>query len=130
VGSAYKNWGHVFFLFFSGAEDDVILRMKNRGDSGEKGGPSGDLYVRLRVAKSPIFKREGPDLFLDVPITFPMAALGGTVRVPTLEGEADVSIEAGTQPGDKRVMRRKGLRRLDGLGTGNLYLQFSLKVPT
>ena len=79
------------------------------GEVGQNGGPPGDLYVEMRVRPHPIFERQGPDLSCVVPVSFATAALGGTVDVPTLEGEVTLKIPAETQPG--KVLRLAGQGR-------------------
>src|SRR5207249_4769182 len=75
------------------------LRSSRNGEAGIRGGPPGDLYVVLHIKEHPVFRRDEDDLYCEVPISFPLAALGGEVPVPTLEGKANVKIPAGTQSG-------------------------------
>ncbi|BAM80869.1 probable chaperone protein DnaJ [Cyanidioschyzon merolae strain 10D] len=116
----------------AGVDSGYSLRVSGKGEAAPHGGTPGDLYVRIQVEDDPYFHREGPHLHVVAPISFADAALGGAVRVRTLDGEAEVKIPPGTQPDDVRVMRAKGLPR-PGIGTaerGNQYVHFRLRVPT
>ena len=117
-----------------GIEDGSTLRLVGRGET-PPGGRPGNLYVVLSVEADPRFEREGADLHTEVPVSFPQAALGDRVRVPTLtsapdgEGDAEIDIKAGTQPGDTVTLRGKGLPRVDGHGIGDLIAHIRLVVP-
>lgn len=114
----------------AGVEDGSTLRLVGRGEVPARGGRPGNLYVVLRVEKDPRFERDGADLHTEIPVSFPQAALGDRVKVPTLEGEEEVEIPAGTQPGDAVTVKGKGLPRLDDRGFGNLIAHVRLVVPT
>jgi len=113
-----------------GVEDGMRLRSAGNGDSGVRGGPPGDLYVVLHVHEHEIFKRDGEDLFCEVPISYPMAALGGELEVPTLDGAARVRIPPGTQSGTLFRLRGKGVKSLDGRGVGDQHVRIIVEVPT
>jgi molecular chaperone DnaJ len=116
----------------AGVDSGFSLRMSGKGEAAPRGGTPGDLYIRIQVQDDPYFHREGPHLHVVAPISFADAALGGSVRVRTLDGEAEVKIPPGTQPDDVRVMRGRGLAR-PGAGAsdrGNQYVHFRLRVPT
>jgi molecular chaperone DnaJ len=100
----------------AGVEDGTRLRVAGEGDAGEEGGPSGDLFVEIHVRPHPLFEREGPDVFCEVPISFARAALGGEVEVPTLRGKSTLKVPAGTQGG--QVLRMRGLGIPDPRGRG------------
>jgi len=113
----------------AGVADGQRIRLKGKGESGERGGPAGDLLVTVHVGKHELFGRKGDNLTLTVPVTFPEAALGTTVKVPTLEGGAvSVKIPAGTSNGRVLRVRGKGVARRDGT-TGDLLVTVEVAVP-
>jgi molecular chaperone DnaJ len=105
------------------------LRLYGEGEHGSAGGPSGDLYVVVHVQEHPFFHREGDDLFCEFPISFPTLALGGTVRIPTLDGHEDVQVPPGTQPGTRFRIRGKGMPSVSGRGHGDLHVIARAAVP-
>jgi len=112
-----------------GIADDAQLRLRGEGDVSPNGGPSGDLYVQIRVVPHPRFKRDGEDLIYDLSIGVPQAALGADIEVPTLEGSQPVSIAGGTQPGAVIRLRGKGLPKLSGFGKGDLMVRVNIGIP-
>ena len=114
----------------AGVEDGTRIRYPEQGEAGMNGGPSGDLYVVLHVKKHPFFERDGQDLHCDVPISFPQAALGAEVKVPTLQGEHNLKIPDGTQSGDVFRIKGKGVPNLNGGGKGDLLITVSVQTPT
>ncbi len=114
----------------AGVEDGTRLRSSGQGEGGSRGGPAGDLYVVLHVEPHEIFQREGTDLFCSVPISFVRAALGGEVKVPTLEGSAVLKVPAGTPSGKIFRLRGKGLPEVHGRGVGDLHAKLYVEVPT
>jgi molecular chaperone DnaJ len=106
------------------------LRSSQNGEAGIRGGPPGDLYVVLHIREHPVFQREEDDLYCDVPIPFTLAALGGEVPVPTLEGKANLRIPAGTQGSQVFKLRGKGIVNIDGRGRGDLLARVVVEVPT
>lgn len=114
----------------AGVEDGTRLRSSGQGEGGVRGGPAGDLYVVLHVEAHEIFQREGTDLFCNVPVSFVRAALGGEVRVPTLEGSAVLKVPAGTPSGKVFRLRGKGLPEVHGRGIGDLHVKLYIEVPT
>jgi molecular chaperone DnaJ len=118
----------------AGVDDGQTLRVPGKGEPGRGGGPPGHLYVALHVAGDERFHREGADVLTIVPLPFTVAALGGTVSIPTLDdgatGEAEIEIEPGTQPDSHVVRKGQGLPRLDRDGRGDHVLQFKVAVPT
>ena len=111
----------------AGVEDGQRIRLKSRGGVGHNGGPPGDLYVVVRVAPHELFGRKGRDLTLIVPITFPEAALGATVTVPTLGRPVTLRIPPGTRSG--RTFRVRGHGAKDGSGHGDLLVTVEVTVP-
>src|SRR5437773_3064666 len=106
------------------------LRSSRKGEAGIRGGPPGDLYVVLHIKEHPVFQRDEDDLYCEVPISFPLAALGGEVPVPTLEDKANVKIPAGTQSGQIFKLRGKGVVNVEGRGRGDLLARAIVEVPT
>src|SRR3990172_5370991 len=102
-----------------GARDGMRLRLSGKGEADPRGGPAGDLYLVLHVRDHPVFRRQGDDLILDLPITFGQAALGADVEAPTLEGTARLKIPAGTQTHTFLRLRGKGLPSLETGGRGD-----------
>jgi molecular chaperone DnaJ len=105
------------------------LRLYGEGEHGSAGGPQGDLYVVVHVQEHSFFHREEDDLYCEMPMSFPTLALGGTVRVPTLEGREDVHVPAGTQPGARFKLRGKGMPHVNGRGHGDLHVIARVAVP-
>lgn len=113
-----------------GVDTGTRLRSVGNGEGGKNGGPNGDLYVVLHVRPHDIFRRDGDDLLCDVPISFPQAALGADIEVPTLDGPAQIRIPPGTQNGTVFRLKGKGLRNLEGYGRGDLRVRVYIEVPT
>ncbi len=114
----------------AGVDNGTRLRSSGNGEAGVRGGPAGDLYVVLHVEPHEIFQRDGEDLLCEMPISFVEAALGAELDVPTLEGSASIRIPPGTQTGTVFRLRGKGVRNLQGHGTGDLHVRVVVEVPT
>lgn len=112
-----------------GIDDGATLRIQGKGDAGRGGGPPGNLLLHVRVAAHPSFRREGRDLVCDVSVGMARAALGGTVDVPTLNGNATVTLPAGTKSGQKLRLRGKGVAASRGLEAGDLYAVIQIYTP-
>jgi molecular chaperone DnaJ len=125
-----EKTGKIKIKIPAGVEDGTRLRSSGQGESGSRGGAAGDLYVVLHVEAHDIFQREGTDLFCSVPISFARAALGGEVKVPTLEGSAVLKVPAGTPTGKVFRLRGKGLPEVHGRGIGDLHVKLYVEVPT
>jgi molecular chaperone DnaJ len=106
------------------------LRIEGKGNDGYRGGPPGDLMVVITVRDHPVFERDGDHIYCDVPISFTLAALGGKVSVPTLEGSHELKIPAGTQSQKVFTLKGKGLPRVRGMGRGHEYVRVTVWVPT
>ncbi len=113
----------------AGVDNGTRLRVAGEGEAGVKAGPSGDLYVLLRIKQHKIFERQGDDIYLEMPINFTTAVLGGTIEVPTLEGKATLKIPHGTQSNTVFRMKNKGLPNLHGYGTGSQNVRIIIDVP-
>ena len=106
------------------------LRSSRNGEAGIRGGPPGDLYVVLHIKEHPVFQRDEDDLYCEVPIPFTLAALGGEMPVPTLDGKANIKVPTGTQSGQIFKLRGKGITNLEGRGRGDLLARVIVEVPT
>ncbi len=113
----------------AGVEDGTRIRFSGLGEAGAFGGPAGDLYVVLHVKEHAFFEREGNDLHCVVPISFPQAALGTEIMVPTLEGEHRLKVPEGTQSGTSFRIRSKGVPVLNSHGKGDLYVEVRIQTP-
>ncbi len=113
----------------AGVRDGSRIRIAGKGEPGAGGAPSGDLYVVTRVAPSPIFRRKGDNLEVDVPITIVEAVRGGTVDVPTLSGTKKIRVPAGTADGSVQRLRGEGPPKLSGSGRGDIHYRFHIQVP-
>jgi molecular chaperone DnaJ len=114
----------------AGIEDGMRIRVAGAGNIGERGAPSGDLYIRVRVGEDPELIRDGDDLIHRMRINFVEASLGTEVEVPTLKGTTEVRIEPGTQPGATLTLRGEGMPRLKRRGRGDLKVLVDVMVPT
>ena len=114
----------------AGVEDGTRIRLSGEGEAGMRGGPSGDLYIFLSLAQHALFQRDGHDLHCRAPVSFVMAALGGAIEVPTVDGgRAKVAIPEGTQPGRQFRLRGKGMPVLRSREVGDLHLQARVETP-
>lgn len=114
----------------AGIEDSSRLRSSGNGEAGVRGAASGDLYVVVHIREHAVFARDGDDLFCEMPVSFVIAALGGEINVPTLEGKASIKVPAGTQNGTVFKLRGKGMPYLRGSGQGQLLVRAVVEVPT
>jgi molecular chaperone DnaJ len=113
----------------SGVADGQRIRLAGKGAPGVRGGPAGDLFVRVHVRQHELFGRKGDDLTLTLPVTFPEAALGTTVRVPTMDGAVTLKIPPGTASGRTFRVRGRGVPRRGGASTGDLLVTVEVAVP-
>lgn len=112
-----------------GVDNGDRIRLTGEGEAGRNGGPSGDLYVEIRVREHAIFERDGAHLSCEVPLSFVTAALGGTIEVPTLGGNVDLKVPAETQSGRVFRLREKGVKPVRGGPTGDLYCRVVVETP-
>jgi molecular chaperone DnaJ len=113
-----------------GVDDGAQLRVTGRGHSGLRGGRSGDLYVAIRVLPHETFRRAGDDLGREVAVPMTVAALGGEIVVPTLDDVVPVEVSPGTQSGEVKTIKGKGMPRLNGRGNGDLVVLLKVETPT
>jgi molecular chaperone DnaJ len=106
------------------------LRVRGEGDAGPKGGPNGDLYVFLSVTADPRFRRDGMEIYSDVSVSYIDAILGSTIRVPTVDGEVDLTIPAGTQPDTTMRIEGKGAPKLNNANQrGSHFVKVTVEIP-
>jgi molecular chaperone DnaJ len=113
----------------AGIDDGQRLSLRGMGNAGKNGGPAGDLYVVVSVKKHPVFTRDEFDIYCEIPITFPEAALGAEIKIPTLEGDTTYVIPEGTQTGTTFTLRGKGIPYINGRGRGDLIFKVIVEVP-
>ncbi len=113
----------------AGSETGTNLRVTGEGEAGEKGAPTGDLYVIIHVKEDDKFERHGDDIYTKVELPFTIAALGGEIEVPTLKGKAKLKIPPGTQSNTVFRMRGKGIPHLHGSGIGDEHVEVIISVP-
>jgi molecular chaperone DnaJ len=113
----------------AGVHEGSYMTIRGEGNSGKRGGPSGDVIVVFQESPHEYFIREGDDIVFDLYINFPDAALGTEVEIPTLNGKAVLKIDAGTQPGKLLKMRHKGIKHLNHAGTGDQIVRINIEVP-
>ncbi|MBU2590170.1 MAG: molecular chaperone DnaJ [Nanoarchaeota archaeon] len=114
----------------AGVETGSTLRLTNEGEAGEKGAPSGNLYILLRVKPHELFERQEDNIYLEFPITFSQAALGTEVNIPTLEGDVKMKIPAGTESHTLFKLKNKGIESVNGYGKGDQLVRVIIKTPT
>lgn len=112
-----------------GVDSGDRIRLSGEGEAGEHGGPAGDLFVETIVKPHPIFQRDGSNLYCEMPISFPTAALGGEMEVPTLSGKLKLKIPAGTQAGKMFRLRGKGVKPVRGGPQGDLICRTVVETP-
>lgn len=114
----------------AGVDDGAQLRVSGRGEAGVRGGPAGNLYVAISLSPHPVFRRAGEDLGCEVGVPMTVAALGGSVDVPTLDGQETIEVDAGTQSGEVIRLKGKGMPRLGGRARGEIVIWLRVETPT
>ncbi|MBA3676844.1 MAG: molecular chaperone DnaJ [Sphingosinicella sp.] len=115
----------------SGVDEGTRIRLSGEGEAGARGGPSGDLYIFIHVARHALFQREGTTLFARCPVSFTTAALGGTIEIPGLDRKHhEIKIPAGIQSGKQIRQRGAGMPVLNGRGHGDMVVQIEVETPT
>lgn len=113
----------------AGIDNGQTMQLSGQGEAGDRGGPNGDLLITIRVRPHEIFKREGNDVYIAMPISFAQAALGATLTVPTLDGAVEYEIPEGTQTGTKFRLRGKGIPYIRSKSRGDQYVTVNVEVP-
>ncbi len=114
----------------AGVEDGTRIRLPGEGEAGGPGAPPGDLYVHVAIRPHPIFQREQANIFLRVPLRMTLAALGGEIEVPVIDGsKAKVKVPPGTQTGDQFRLRGKGFSVLRSAARGDMFIQVAVETP-
>lgn len=113
----------------AGVNDGSRVRLKGKGGRGTGGGPPGDLFIITQIAPHPYFRREGDDIYIDIPISITEAALGAQVTIPTVDGPTRLTIPSGTQGGQKLRLKGKGAPRLKEGGRGDMFAVVKISVP-
>lgn len=114
----------------AGVDDGAQIRLTGEGEGGLRGGPSGDLYIVIRVKAHEFFERENDDIYCEVPLTFAQAALGDEIEIPTLTEKVKLKIPSGTQTGTFFRLKGKGVPRLRGYGQGDQHVKVTIVTPT
>ena len=125
-----ENLSRIKLKIPAGISEGARLRSSRNGESGIRGGPQGDLYVVIHIKEHKIFQRDDDNLYCEVPIPFSIAALGGQVDVPTLQGKAHLKVPAGTQSGQMFKVRGKGIINVNGRDRGDLLARLIVEVPS
>jgi molecular chaperone DnaJ len=113
----------------AGVDNGTQLRLGGEGEPSPSGGPPGDCYCEIHVKEHPLFHREGRDLICHVPISYSQASLGAPIKVPTLNGQHEIEVPPGTQPGAVFTLRGRGMPDLRHHGRGDLHVQIAVEVP-
>ncbi|KAM1263681.1 hypothetical protein TB2_028196 [Malus domestica] len=113
-----------------GVDDNETIRVFSSGGADPDGMQPGDLFVTIKVREDPVFRREGADIHVDAVLSITQAILGGTIQVPTLTGEVVLKVRAGTQPGQKVVLKKKGIKTRNSYTFGDQYVHFNVSIPT
>lgn len=114
----------------AGIDDGQSIQLRGQGNAGLNGGPSGDVIVTISIRPHPLFTRDGNNVICEIPISFPQAALGDTLQVPTIDGKVEYAIPEGTQTGTVFRLRGKGIQNVNGRGRGDQYVRVNIEVPT
>lgn len=113
----------------AGVDTGNVIPIRGQGEAGTNGGPSGDLYIAVRVMSDPLFKRRGDDIYIDQHISFAKATLGTELKVKTIDGEVKYDVPAGTQPGTVFRLKGKGVSHVNSRGRGDQYINIVVDIP-
>ncbi len=112
-----------------GVDTGYQLRISGKGSSGSNGGPNGDIYLEFKVKPHELFTRDEEDIYLHVPLTITEAILGCKKEIPTLTGNVILDVKAGTQPNEKVKLKNKGIKKINALGKGSMYVIYDIIIP-
>lgn len=126
----HRNISKINLKIPAGIESGMTLRVNGKGNAGMNGGPSGDLYVEINVVDHDFFRRDGKEIYVELPVSFVDAIIGKEIEISTLDGKEKIEIKAGTQPGDRIVLKGKGLPDVQGYGVGNMNIDIKVLLPT
>jgi len=108
----------------------VRIRLGGKGNAPVQGeGKAGDLFVRLKVKPSPLFKRQGADVYTETTIPFTTAVLGGSIKIPTVDGDVELKVPSGTQPNDVSRLAKRGIQRLNRIDKGDQFVTLKVALP-
>lgn len=128
-GSGRHHYDKEFTVTFeAGVENGAYKRIPGRGEGGFNGGPDGDLFLNIQVKPDNFFKQRGNNIYIEVPITYTQAALGESIEIPTIHGDVELKIPAGTQSGSTLRLRGKGIQT--NRGNGDQLVTVNVKIPT
>ncbi|KAH9625879.1 hypothetical protein KSS87_016510 [Heliosperma pusillum] len=113
-----------------GVANDETIKLSRSGGADPDGYGPGDLYVIIKVREDPVFRREGSDIHVDAVLSITQAILGGTIQVPTLTGDVVLKVRPGTQPGQKVVLKKKGIKARGSASFGDQFVHFNVSIPT
>lgn len=113
-----------------GVDEGFVVRLRGEGEASPAGGPPGDLYIVIHIKPHPLFTRQGDDIIYEAKVSFPKAALGGEIKVPTLDGSVTLKIPPGTQSGAIFRLKGRGVKRVDGWGRGDQLVRVTIQTPT
>ncbi|GAB2289062.1 hypothetical protein Dimus_023369 [Dionaea muscipula] len=112
-----------------GVDNNEVIKVSRSGGADPEGYEPGDLYINIRVRDDPVFRREGPDIHVDAVLSITQAILGGTIQVPTLTGDVVLKVRPGTQPGQKVVLKKKGIKTRESFSYGDQFVHFNVSIP-
>ncbi|EXB93785.1 Chaperone protein dnaJ 1 [Morus notabilis] len=113
-----------------GVDNNETIKVYGSGGADPDGNHPGDLYVTIKVREDPVFRREGADIHVDAPLSISQAILGGTIQIPTLTGDVVLKVRPGSQPGQKVVLKKKGIKTRSSYSFGDQYVHFNVSIPT
>ena len=105
------------------------LRVENEGSCGSSPGLNGDLYVVIHIKEDPNFERDGSDFITQVSLSYPQAVFGCDLEIPVLKGTTTIHIKPGTKAGERMVLKGEGIKNIQGIGRGDLYVEFQIDIP-
>ncbi|MHC1693780.1 MAG: molecular chaperone DnaJ [Eubacteriales bacterium] len=114
----------------AGIDDGQKIALRGQGNAGMRGGQAGDLIINISIKEHELFQREGANVYCEIPITFVEAALGGTIKVPTIDGQVDHTLPEGTQTGTLFTLKNRGIQHLNSTSRGDHFFRVIVEVPT